>query len=143
MAERGGFEPPIRFYPYNGLANRRLQPLGHLSCLKNTEESANLVRDPESLLYTVSHKSLNDPERNRSSVKNKFEKVFDNRKQRRRGLSKRNGIFFAQLRLDGKAASATFTALHGAQTVPQAPAAMQEAKAKRDRRELGIKTETY
>ena len=31
MAERGGFEPPIRFYPYNGLANRRLQPLGHLS----------------------------------------------------------------------------------------------------------------
>ena len=31
MAERGGFEPPIRFNPYNGLANRRLQPLGHLS----------------------------------------------------------------------------------------------------------------
>ena len=32
MAERGGFEPPIRFYPYNSLANCRLQPLGHLSC---------------------------------------------------------------------------------------------------------------
>ena len=31
MAERGGFEPPIQFNPYNGLANRRLQPLGHLS----------------------------------------------------------------------------------------------------------------
>src|SRR5439155_24322783 len=31
VAERGGFEPPIRFNPYNGLANRRLQPLGHLS----------------------------------------------------------------------------------------------------------------
>jgi hypothetical protein len=31
LAERGGFEPPVRFYPYNGLANRRLQPLGHLS----------------------------------------------------------------------------------------------------------------
>ena len=31
LAERGGFEPPIRFNPYNGLANRRLQPLGHLS----------------------------------------------------------------------------------------------------------------
>lgn len=30
-AEKGGFEPPIEFYPYNGLANRRLQPLGHLS----------------------------------------------------------------------------------------------------------------
>jgi hypothetical protein len=36
VAERGGFEPPIRFYPYIGLANRRLQPLGHLStgCLR-------------------------------------------------------------------------------------------------------------
>ncbi len=31
VAERGGFEPPIQFNPYIGLANRRLQPLGHLS----------------------------------------------------------------------------------------------------------------
>ena len=31
IAERGGFEPPIRFNPYNGLANRRFQPLSHLS----------------------------------------------------------------------------------------------------------------
>ena len=31
LAERRGFEPLIRCYPYNGLANRRLQPLGHLS----------------------------------------------------------------------------------------------------------------
>lgn len=31
VAERGGFEPPIRFYPYNGLANRRFRPLSHLS----------------------------------------------------------------------------------------------------------------
>ena len=31
VAEREGFEPPIRFNPYIGLANRRLQPLGHLS----------------------------------------------------------------------------------------------------------------
>ena len=31
MAEGRGFEPLIRCYPYNGLANRRLQPLGHLS----------------------------------------------------------------------------------------------------------------
>jgi hypothetical protein len=31
LAERMGFEPMIRFRPYNGLANRRLQPLGHLS----------------------------------------------------------------------------------------------------------------
>ena len=31
MAERRGFEPPIRCYSYNGLANRRLRPLGHRS----------------------------------------------------------------------------------------------------------------
>jgi len=31
VAERGGFEPPVRFYPYNGLANRRFRPLSHLS----------------------------------------------------------------------------------------------------------------
>ena len=30
-AERTGFEPAVGFDPYNGLANRRLQPLGHLS----------------------------------------------------------------------------------------------------------------
>lgn len=31
MAEEGGFEPPVEFYPYDGLANRCLQPLGHSS----------------------------------------------------------------------------------------------------------------
>ncbi len=32
LAEEGGFEPPIgTFVPYSGLANRRLQPLGHPS----------------------------------------------------------------------------------------------------------------
>ena len=31
MAERMGFEPTIDVATYNGLANRRLQPLGHLS----------------------------------------------------------------------------------------------------------------
>ena len=36
MAERGGFEPPVRFKPYNGLANRRLKPLGHLSVYTET-----------------------------------------------------------------------------------------------------------
>jgi hypothetical protein len=35
LAETGGFEPPIRCDPYNGLANRRLQPLGHVSTLGN------------------------------------------------------------------------------------------------------------
>jgi len=28
MAERGGFEPPVRFYPYNGLANHFVAFLG-------------------------------------------------------------------------------------------------------------------
>jgi hypothetical protein len=31
VAESGGFEPPVQVSPYNGLANRRLQPLGQLS----------------------------------------------------------------------------------------------------------------
>ena len=31
LAEGMGFEPTIRITPYNGLANRRLQPLGHPS----------------------------------------------------------------------------------------------------------------
>ena len=31
VAESGGFEPPVQLSPYNGLANRRLQPLGQLS----------------------------------------------------------------------------------------------------------------
>jgi hypothetical protein len=29
--EKGGFEPPIPKNQYNGLANRRFQPLSHLS----------------------------------------------------------------------------------------------------------------
>ena len=34
LAERGGFEPPVGvFSPYNGLANRRIQPLCHLSAV--------------------------------------------------------------------------------------------------------------
>ena len=31
MAETEGFEPSIQCYPYNALAKRRLQPLGHVS----------------------------------------------------------------------------------------------------------------
>ena len=31
MAERGGFEPPVEFDPYDGLANRSFRPLRHLS----------------------------------------------------------------------------------------------------------------
>ena len=38
LAENGGFEPPIELSPYNGLANRRLQPLGQLSVLVVLEQ---------------------------------------------------------------------------------------------------------
>ena len=31
VAERGGFEPPVRYKPYNALAKRRFRPLSHLS----------------------------------------------------------------------------------------------------------------
>src|SRR5215472_6341518 len=34
LAETVGFEPTIQVSPYNGLANRRLQPLGHVSGAK-------------------------------------------------------------------------------------------------------------
>ena len=33
MAERGGFEPPVEFDPYDGLANRSFRPLRHLSAV--------------------------------------------------------------------------------------------------------------
>ena len=36
LAERGGFEPSVRFYPYNGLANRPFRPLRHLSVTDST-----------------------------------------------------------------------------------------------------------
>ena len=39
MAENGGFEPPIELSPYNGLANRRLQPLGQLSVFVLLEQT--------------------------------------------------------------------------------------------------------
>jgi hypothetical protein len=38
MAERGGFEPPVRFYPYNGLANRPFRPLRHLSVFRGLSQ---------------------------------------------------------------------------------------------------------
>src|SRR5438477_5720694 len=38
LAERKGFETLIRVSPYNGLGNRRLQPLGHLSAAAGMPE---------------------------------------------------------------------------------------------------------
>ena len=51
-ADRSGFEPEKEVTPFNGLANRRLQPLGHLSragqssprcCTASTNEDENLA----------------------------------------------------------------------------------------------------
>ena len=42
LAERGGFEPPVRFYSYNGLANRRFRPLSHLSTGPGTHKMRGL-----------------------------------------------------------------------------------------------------
>jgi hypothetical protein len=37
MAEREGFEPSVRCNPYDGLANRYIRPLCHLSDSDNHE----------------------------------------------------------------------------------------------------------
>lgn len=44
MAEEGGFEPPVEFYPYDGLANRCLKPLGHPSAKGTFDVPANGFR---------------------------------------------------------------------------------------------------
>ena len=48
QAERAGFEPAVRVnYPYDGLANRCLQPLGHLSgCCETSEMSPTGLSSP-------------------------------------------------------------------------------------------------
>lgn len=70
--------------------------------------------------------------------KNRFQKVFDSRNRRVRGLWKRNGIYYAQLVTVDGSNKATKIPLHGAQTVPQAIDAMQEKKSARTKRELII-----
>ncbi len=52
-AERGGFEPPIECYPYNGLANRRLQPLGHLSWVVVRGSVENVPKNASSVKGTA------------------------------------------------------------------------------------------
>jgi hypothetical protein len=37
MAETTGFEPVVVFNDYNGLANRRFQPLSHVSAFRKTQ----------------------------------------------------------------------------------------------------------
>ena len=48
MAVRQGFEPWVgALRPYNGLANRRLQPLGHLTVIEFANDFSDLpLADP-------------------------------------------------------------------------------------------------
>src|SRR5436190_6823384 len=70
-------------------------------------------------------------------MKNQFEKVFDARHRRIRGLWIRNGIYYAQLRLDGTN-RASRVPIQGAETVPQAIAGMQGLKHERANGELQL-----
>ena len=49
VAEREGFEPSVEVSPYDGLANRCLRPLGHLSTglssMRGSQSSATQVDD--------------------------------------------------------------------------------------------------
>ena len=68
---------------------------------------------------------------------NRFQKVFDNRNRRMRGLWQRNGAFYAQIRLT-RGPPATRILLHNTSTVPQALTAMQALKKSRRDGELKI-----
>ena len=48
MAERGGFEPPVEFDPYDGLANRSFRPLRHLSASVR-DMSYTILRFPDKI----------------------------------------------------------------------------------------------
>jgi hypothetical protein len=51
LAERAGFEPATRFYPCDGLANRCLRPLGHLSVFMFNElDSAAILGDRDTTM---------------------------------------------------------------------------------------------
>jgi hypothetical protein len=50
---RGGFEPPVRFYPYNGLANRRFRPLSHRTREKKHRKQKG--RPPTAFLRNLVH----------------------------------------------------------------------------------------
>ena len=78
MAERGGFEPPIRFNPYIGLANRRLQPLGHLS-----------VNDLHGIIYTLIRHNL-PPD---TVQKKQADQILS--------LHVASGVHYAKIRRDG------------------------------------------
>ena len=59
MAERGGFEPPVQvLVPYNGLANRRLKPLGHLSVDRLYIPRRLIPRNPGHANVLVPHRFL-------------------------------------------------------------------------------------
>ena len=55
-AERGGFEPPVQFNPYDSLANYWFQPLTHLSSVALApylKGSANIKVERKTILKTI------------------------------------------------------------------------------------------
>ena len=57
--ERGGFEPPIGFDTYNGLANRRFRPLSHLSRTTTKTLETSCVPQPTFETYQTHKASVN------------------------------------------------------------------------------------
>ena len=53
MAERAGFEPAVRCYPYDGLANRSFRPLRHLSCTIRIRTYYNLPCEKIKLVFFI------------------------------------------------------------------------------------------
>ncbi len=90
MAERRGVEPPIQCYPYNGLANRRLRPLGHLSAMKYFKELKVSIIESNNLQIRSHFKSRNASSARKSHY-NRFEflsfSVFDTILAIRSGVS--------------------------------------------------------
>jgi hypothetical protein len=75
MAERKGFEPLKGFDSFNGLANRRLQPLGHLSGL----EKSRLIKEysQTSRLVEPIHKLLAKSKKHRPDKRTIFYLILD------------------------------------------------------------------
>jgi len=75
LAERGDSNPRYGFWPYNGLANRRLQPLGHLSTRAER--------------YPVPRACARQPRRAVASAQPEGPPGADDRSPRRRGRAPR------------------------------------------------------
>ena len=69
MAERGGFEPPVEFDPYDGLANRSFRPLRHLSASVQ-KMFYTILRFPEKIKAKIEKKSKMEREKDAGMNRN-------------------------------------------------------------------------